>query len=1099
MSSQATARVALPAANDAADTAPSAVTRGTGRGAPTRAWQWFLIFEAVVALIYFPFGVPSGQPRILGVVPWMEWAGQVPAWAVLGLSAAAAIAYGAYRYKPKAPVAWWFMGAGVLLFITGDTIYKTWHQVMGQQNIPFPSFIDAIYITMYPVLAVGLLMLARSRVPGGDHASLLDGLIITVGVALLSWIFLIGPNVRAPGGLLVRFTAAAYPLGDVLLLAMLAHLWSAGGLRNTAGRLLAIGTVGTLVADSVYGLANLHTGWNWHDGNPFDLGWILFYSCWGAAALHPSMRELSQPRPVVTHRTSRSRLTLLGVVSLIAPVVLLIETLAGKPVDASAVAGVAGVMFLLVVLRMSGVVRAHQQAVTREQVLRREAAELVGAPGRREIEEATIRAVCELVGSHANVSSVSLAMADGAGRFSVVACSGAATNGQRIDLDALPGNARESLLAGQAVRCPAPALGAAPLGQMTPGCLFVCPLVTAEEQKGLIIVRSAVELPIDLTNTLETLAAQVGLALDREVLTEAFHARRSEARFQTLVQSASDVILISRPDTTVTYQTPSAQRILGYGPGSLEGVQLTSLLHPNDVEQAVAAYGGIAFRAGTSVTAEWRFRHGDGSWRYVEVVANNLLGDPTVEGIVLTLRDVTERKGLEEELKHQAFHDALSGLANRALFRDRLEHALARAARSLTSLAVLFLDLDDFKLINDSLGHSAGDELLVAVAGRLMGSLRTGDTGARFGGDEFAILLEETDDPEAACQVAERVLEDLRPSFKIKDRAVNVHASIGIAYSKCGAEDPSELMQAADVAMYAAKARGKNCYEFYKPALQAAVSERLERTAQLQKAVDDGEFVLHYQPIVSLDGSESVAVEALIRWSHPERGLLLPMEFIPLAEDTGLIIPIGGWVLDEACRRARAWQDDHALAGRLRISVNISARHFQHEGLVEDVSNALESSLLDPACLVLEITESVLVQDAESVIARMLELKALGVAFAVDDFGTGYSSLSYLKRFPIDILKVDKSFVDDVGDSPKAAALAKAIVELGKSLNLDTVAEGIEKARQVDGLRALGCMYGQGYFFARPVPPDDMDWLLPLMVSGELVAQARAAAEESVG
>ncbi len=224
----------------------------------------------------------------------MEWTGQVPAWAVLGLSAVAAIAYGAHRYRPKAPLAWWFMGAGVLLFITGDTIYKSWHQIMGQNNIPFPSFVDAIYITMYPVLAVGLLLLARSRVPGGDHASLLDGLIITVGVGLLSWIFLIGPNVRAPGGLLVRFTAAAYPLGDILLLAMLAHLWSAGGLRNTAGRLLAIGTLGTLVADSVYGLAGLHTGWNWHDGNPFDLGWILFYSCWGAAALHPSMRELSE-------------------------------------------------------------------------------------------------------------------------------------------------------------------------------------------------------------------------------------------------------------------------------------------------------------------------------------------------------------------------------------------------------------------------------------------------------------------------------------------------------------------------------------------------------------------------------------------------------------------------------------------------------------------------------------------------------------------------------------------------------------------------------------------------------------------------------------
>jgi diguanylate cyclase (GGDEF)-like protein/PAS domain S-box-containing protein len=1089
VSRQALSCVPLPTSSDAADLVPRADASGSSFKASPNAWKWFLAFEAVVALIYFPFGIPSGRPRILGVVPWMEWTGQVPAWSVLGLSAVAAIAYGACCYRPKAPLAWWFMGAGVLLFITGDTIYKSWHQIMGQQNIPFPSFIDAIYITMYPVLGVGLLLLARSRAPGGDQASLLDGLIITVGVGLLSWIFLIGPTVRAPGGLLVRFTAAAYPLGDILLLAMLAHLWSAGGLRNTAGRLLAIGTLGTLVADSVYGLAGLHTGWNWHDGNPFDLGWILFYSCWGAAALHPSMRELSEPRPVAPPRTSRRRLALLGAVSLIAPVALLVESLAGNPVDAAAVAGVAGVMFLLVVLRMAGVVRAHQQAMAREQVLRREAAELVGAPGRSEIYQATISAVSDLVGSQSNVCSVGLAMAGTqCGALSVVAGSGSFEVGQEFELATLPSGAKKNLETGRAIRYNVrePALNH----------LFVCPLVTAEPLKGLIVVQSPSELPIDLTNSIETLSAQVGLALDREVLTEAFHARRSEARFQTLVQSASDVILIARPDTTVTYQTPSAQRILGYGPGSLEGVRLTSLLHPMDVEQAVAAYGGLAFRAGTSITAEWRIRHGEGAWRHVEVVANNLLGDPTVEGIVLTLRDVTERKELEDELKHQAFHDALSGLANRALFRDRLEHALARAARSLTSLAVLFLDLDDFKLINDSLGHAAGDELLVAVAGRLMGSLRTGDTGARFGGDEFAILLEETEDVDDARQVAERVLTDLRPPFMVKGHSVNVHASIGIAYSKAGTEDPAELMQAADVAMYAAKARGKNCYEVYKPALQAAVSERLERSAQLQRAVEHGEFVLHYQPIVSLEGGEAVAVEALVRWQHPDRGLLGPSEFIPVAEETGLIIPIGGWVLEEACRQTRAWQQAHALAGKLRTSVNISARHFQHEGLIEDVAGALDISGLDPACLVLEITESVLVQDAESVISRMLELKAIGVSFAVDDFGTGYSSLSYLKRFPIDILKVDKSFVDEVGDSAKAGALAKAIVQLGNSLNLDTVAEGIEKVRQFDSLRSLGCMYGQGYFFARPVAAEGMDRLIPLMVSGALVAQAKAAAEE---
>jgi diguanylate cyclase (GGDEF)-like protein/PAS domain S-box-containing protein len=600
-------------------------------------------------------------------------------------------------------------------------------------------------------------------------------------------------------------------------------------------------------------------------------------------------------------------------------------------------------------------------------------------------------------------------------------------------------------------------------------------LVAKDHLQGLIVVTSAARFPFELRSAIEILGAQAAMAIGRETMGEAFHARRGEARFQTLVQNASDVILIARPDTTITYQTPSAERILGYRDGSLEGRRFTTLLHPDDIEQALAEYTGVASRAGTSITAKWRIRHCDGSWRHVEVTTTNLMHEPTLEGIVLTLRDVSERTSLEEELKHQAFHDALSGLANRALFRDRLEHALARATRSKSSLAVLFLDLDDFKLINDSLGHTTGDALLVAVAGRLSESLRSGDTAARFGGDEFAVLLEETSSPEEACQAAERLISALRAPLVIEDHEIQVCASVGVALSQAGREDPTELMQAADVAMYAAKAHGKGRYEVYKSDLQVAIVRRLDRIADLQRAIDGREFVVHYQPIVSLGGGNAVGLEALVRWRHPDHGLLLPDEFIALAEETGLVIPLDRWVLKEACVQTREWQFCHSEARRLWVSVNISARHFQDEGLVEDVSTALRESDLDPQFLVLEITEGVFVQEAESVLERMLELKALGIRFAIDDFGTGYSSLSYLRRFPIDILKLDKSFVDDVAVSSEDGAFAETIVQLGKNLHLQTIAEGIEHAPQLEVLRALGCQLGQGFYFTKGLQASEID------------------------
>jgi diguanylate cyclase (GGDEF)-like protein len=426
----------------------------------------------------------------------------------------------------------------------------------------------------------------------------------------------------------------------------------------------------------------------------------------------------------------------------------------------------------------------------------------------------------------------------------------------------------------------------------------------------------------------------------------------------------------------------------------------------------------------------------------------------------------------------QAFHDALTGLPNRALFLDRLEHALARARRGQTALAVLFVDLDRFKLINDTIGHAAGDELLVQAGRRLRAAVREADTPARFGGDEFAIMLEDNEGTPDATLVAQRVIDALQVPFDVGGREVFVSASVGIATSHAGHEDAAELLRNADVAMYRAKHEGSGGYHIFEPGMQVALMERLELEADLQRAVEQHEFTLVYQPIMPLDGPAMSGFEALIRWSHPTRGLVSPAEFIPLAEETGLILPIGRWVLHQACQQAAQWQLEYPTDPPRTVSVNLSGRQLQQAGLVEEVAHALTASRLDPACLILEITESVLIQDTEATIAKLAELKGLGVRVAIDDFGTGYSSLSYLRQLPVDILKVDKSFIDGVQESPEASALARAIIRLGRTLSLQTVAEGIEESTQLDALRKMQCDLGQGYLFAKPLSSTELKELL---------------------
>jgi diguanylate cyclase (GGDEF)-like protein len=457
---------------------------------------------------------------------------------------------------------------------------------------------------------------------------------------------------------------------------------------------------------------------------------------------------------------------------------------------------------------------------------------------------------------------------------------------------------------------------------------------------------------------------------------------------------------------------------------------------------------------------------------------------------VLNTRDISERRQLEDQLSHQAFHDNLTSLANRALFKDRVEHALRRSWRQTPSVTVLFLDLDGFKEVNDSLGHAAGDRLLIQVAERLHSCVRPSDTVARFGGDEFAVLIEDASDDAELDTVAERILAELRQPFVVNGRELHVRGSMGIAHMDPDVDGVDQLLRNADLAMYRAKAAGQGGYERYDPGMHTQLVDRMQLESDLRRALDVGGLFLHYQPTIELASGQIMGAEALCRWKHPIRGLVPPTEFIPLAETSGLIQRLGAWVLREACRQAAVWQQADPHRDRpLTLSVNLSGKQLQHTEVVEDVVEALRESGLPPESLVLEMTESVLLDDSETVLAILRQLKQLGIRLAIDDFGTGYSSLSYLHRFPVDILKIDRSFVERLSHASDNAELARTVVRLGQSLQLQTVAEGVEDSAQFLALRRMGCDIGQGYYFGRPMEGEAMERLL-----GEELAAAKIAA-----
>ncbi|GAA3210516.1 hypothetical protein GCM10010532_034740 [Dactylosporangium siamense] len=977
-------------------------------------------------------------------------------WSAIGLTSVAAIVTGVRLNKPRSRAPWFLLAGAVASFITGDLIADVLTRLLDRQG--FPSVADGFYLAVYVLIAAALVGLIRIGVARRDPNGLYDAVTVTAGLGLLSYIFLIRPYVEDPAlSVLEKSFSIAYPLADIVVLAVGARLITAVR-RSPALLLLAAGGIGLLSADVGYGLKQLNGVWE--TGGPVDLGWAAFYVLWGVAALHPSMRELTEPK---VHRAGEEhfgRLLLLGLALFIAPCVLYFEMRSGEVHDANVIAASSALLSGMVLLRLGRAVNEQRRTVQRERRLRRAGAALLMATDEPGVTATVRTAIAELLPL-------------GRPHRVVLAPAGGAHDGGTVSMPYT--RTLERSLADE-------------LGDFEVTlCCPLAPVEGRESGRALFIAADEVAL-VGVQEAAQILATQAALALERIALGEEIGRRNSEAYFRTLVLNTTDVILIVGDHDQIRYASPSARAL--FGSDELDGTPLPMAFAKESLVEVDRRLHDLRTRGVDRPGDDLRVVGADGRPALVEATFRDLRGEPTVGGVVVTLRDVTERSRLQAELYQRATFDALTGLPNREVFLGRVQEAVSSGAENGATVGVLIMELDDFKVVNDTLGHGAGDALLVAVGNRLTEALRAVDgsygaagTVARLGGDEFAALVRRAGTAADVERVAEKVLASFATPFELPHGDVTATASIGVA-TTAEAADAQDLLRHADLAVYVAKDAGKDRWRRYESSLHSAVVERHKLRADLDRAIADGAFLLHFQPIVGIGDGRTHGFEALVRWNHPTRGMVSPAEFISVAEESGLIVPLGAWVLRNAVEAAAQWRLLHP-GEDVYVSVNVSARQFRgqfkgpEQSFARWVLDEIDRMGLPPASLLVEMTESLLLHDDGEVTAELAELRAAGVRIAIDDFGTGFSSLSYLRRLPVDVLKLDKSFIDTIASSAEQHAVVDMIVQLAAILQLQIVAEGIETEAERDLLVAMGCHLGQGYLFSRPLSYGDASqWLL---------------------
>jgi diguanylate cyclase (GGDEF)-like protein/PAS domain S-box-containing protein len=1146
---------------------------------PGERWAQFLCVGAIACAAAFV--VPEvAQGLIVQTIGWTACAG----------------AYAAGRRDAgRAGRPWRIIALAGALLLLAPLVALVQAGITGVED-PFPSVGDLFSFGGYLVLIFGVNEITALRRTEPDRDNLFDSMILGAGLGILIWTVALGDYVTDGSvSAVARATNLGYFLLTIVLVVVTGRLAVGPGSRTTSYYLLA-SAIGIVVVADLF--ATFETTGD-VEGEFMALA-VGVYTLWGAAALHPTHARIADPVDEELSLTPR-RIVMLSGALFLAPVMVLVGGVTSDTSDLTLLVAGSVVLSVLVLARLSALVYAREGAAVRERQLRFAGLQLVTARSRDETNAVTLEAVAALAGGLRGGRASIIRIEDG---YAAVVASMGDRSDRALERDFVVDELDEAARGALSER------GSASLEDESPLDLpdgedagaarwqFVLPLVTQAEVRGAVVVSTPDRLAARVVRALEALGTEVSFALESAALTEHLHREKSERRFRSLVENSSDLILVidarlecifaspaierllGRDETYLagplpeefvhpldgqkfdallrmasgrageddpaeirllhadgtyrwfevrardltdeseiggivltardvtdrraaeqrlarsearfralvqnssdvvavideqaffTYISPAVEQMLGFEAEALVGTNVMSLLPADEVTRAMKLVDSITPRPFEQVSMEMRLRDREGIWRNVDITISDMRGDAAVQGIVLNGRDVTVRRALEQDLEHKTLHDELTGLGNRVMFNSRLARALARSEPRLDQVAVLFVDIDDFKEVNDSLGHDAGDQLLVGVAERLRTCLRVSDTAARLGGDDFAVLLEDTYGESEIFAVADRILEAVVQPFTIEGRELTVSASIGVAIDPSRSSAGEVLLRSADVAMYLAKERGKGRYEMFQAEVHSSAFERLELKSALARAINEDELQLHFQPIVDLATRTIYGCEALVRWEHPERGLLPPTTFIPLAEESGLIVPLGMWVLDHACAELIRWEETSAEAAGLRISVNVSVRQLDTPTIVDDISRVLDRHGVDPHRITLEITESLVMDDSPEIRERLEALRAKGMTLAVDDFGTGFSSLGYIQRFPVDVIKIDRGFVDRLDAPGGTSGVVKTIIDLSRELDTVTVAEGIETEEQLNQLMQLDCQLGQGYYFSRPVPSD---------------------------